>query len=357
MTVDWSGVRTRRVVGVVAVAALGVAGSVPAAAADAARRHDGYRQVNLVSDVRGLARLHDPLVKNPWGISFGASTPLWVANNGTNAVTIYAGANGHDPISRVPLVVKSRGGPTGTVYNDGVNIQIPGRHGKHGPAIFLFDSLGGHLQGWTPAAPPLTRAHTRRTPAGAAFTGLALSKGHGGRLYAADEATGRVRMFDRHFEPVGSFRDPTLPASYGPYNVAVMGGKLYVTFVPPDGSGLEPAGVVDVYSLDGTNRHRLVTGGPLEGPWGMVIAPPHWGRFGGDLLVGNEDGGRINAFDRRTGRFHGALRTPSGRAIENEGLWGLAFGNGVIGTPRTLIFAAGIDEYAHGLVGLITPAK
>ena len=87
----------------------------------------------------------------------------------------------------------------------------------------------------------------------------------------------------------------------------------------------------------------------------MVMAPAHWGRFGGMLLVGNEDGGRINAFDPATGAFRGPLRDAAGAPLANDGLWGLAFGNGAFGTPRTLIFAAGIDEYTHGLVGTISP--
>ena len=31
-----------------------------------------YQQVNLVSDVPGLAKLTDPHLVNPWGMSFGA---------------------------------------------------------------------------------------------------------------------------------------------------------------------------------------------------------------------------------------------------------------------------------------------
>jgi hypothetical protein len=48
----------------------------------------------------------------------------------------------------------------------------------------------------------------------------------------------------------------------------------------------------------------------------------------------------------------------------NIGLWGLTFGNGVMGDRNTLLFAAGIGEtptdfghfYGHGLIGAITPA-
>lgn len=57
-----------------------------------------------------------------------------------------------------------------------------------------------------------------------------------------------------------------------------------------------------------------------------------------------------------TGAFKGQLTDASGKVIVNEGLWGLAFGNGATGTPRDLLFAAGIDGYAHGLFGLIHPS-
>jgi hypothetical protein len=76
--------------------------------------------------------------------------------------------------------------------------------------------------------------------------------------------------------------------------------------------------------------------------------------------------GRINAFNRHSGRFEGTLKNARGKEIVNPGLWGIAFGNGVIGTPRTLIFSAGIgsapggfgdDGYEHGLVGLIKPVS
>ena len=142
-----------------------------------------------------------------------------------------------------------------------------------------------------------------------------------------------------------------------PYNVALLRGKLYVTFAPPPGTSKGLQGAIDVFSLSGHMIRRLVTGGPLFAPWGMVIAPRPWDGFGGELLVGNVDNGRINAFNATTGRFQGTLRSKNGKPIVNSGLWGLAFGNGVIGTPRTLLFSAGIDNYSHGLVGLIRPAK
>ena len=323
---------------------------------------NAFTQTNLVSDVHGLAALTDPLVSNPWGISLGPTTPLCVTNNNTGTATLYQGANGKQPISKVPLTVKLSPGPTGTVFNFRAAGNPHGfvvtANGKSAPSLFMFNSLAGNLIGWSLNVPPITKSHNVQHVAHAVYTGLAeATTKRGGRLFAADASMGTVDVFNAKFQKVASFGDPSLPRSVTPYNVALLRGKLYVTFAPPPGptSGLQ--GAIDVFSLSGHKLRRLVTGGQLFAPWGMVIAPRHWGRFGGDLLVGNVNNGRINAFDPNTGKFQGTLRNKKGNAIVNSGLWGLAFGNGVIGTRRTLLFSAGIDNYSHGLVGLIRPAK
>ena len=343
-------------------AVMAAALAIPASAAGSTVRHRAFTQVNLVSDVHGLAKLTDPLVSNPWGISLGPTTPLWVTNNNTGTATLYQGANGKQPISKVPLTVKLSPGPTGTVFNFRAASNPHGfvvtANGKSAPSLFMFNSLAGNLIGWSLNVPPITKSHNVQHVARAVYTGLAeATTKRGGRLFAADASMGTVDVFNAKFKKVASFRDPSLPRSVTPYNVALLRGKLYVTFAPPPGptSGLQ--GAIDVFSLSGHKLRRLVTGGPLFAPWGMVIAPRHWGGFGGDLLVGNVDNGRINAFNPNTGRFQGTLRNKTGKAIANSGLWGLAFGNGVIGTPRTLLFSAGIDNYSHGLVGLIRPAN
>src|SRR4051794_23989470 len=58
----------------------------------AAARGDFYAQTNLVSDVPGLAPTLDPNLKNPWGMSFNATSPFWVSNQLTGTSTLYNGA-------------------------------------------------------------------------------------------------------------------------------------------------------------------------------------------------------------------------------------------------------------------------
>ena len=117
-------------------------------------------------------------------------------------------------------------------------------------------------------------------------------------------------------------------------------------------------GFVDVFDANGHLLRRVVSRGPLNAPWGIALAPADFGRFRSRLLVGNFGGGRINAFDLRTGEFRGTLRKTNGRPIEIEGVWGLAFGNGLLHQPtNTLFFAAGPDDEEHGLYGRIDVAR
>lgn len=45
---------------------------------------------------------------------------------------------------------------------------------------------------------------------------------------------------------------------------------------------------------------RIATGGPLNAPWGLTLAPMGFGSFGGDLLVGNLFNSTIDAFNLGT---------------------------------------------------------
>jgi len=49
-----------------------------------------YSRTNLVSDIPGMAKLTDPNLVNPWGVSHSATSPFWVSNAGTNPSGKYA---------------------------------------------------------------------------------------------------------------------------------------------------------------------------------------------------------------------------------------------------------------------------
>src|ERR1700751_5325405 len=51
-----------------------------------------FTQTNLVSDGAVPAAVIDPNLVNPWGVSFGPTSPFWVSDNGTGVTTLYNGA-------------------------------------------------------------------------------------------------------------------------------------------------------------------------------------------------------------------------------------------------------------------------
>jgi uncharacterized protein (TIGR03118 family) len=347
---------------------------------------DGFRQVNLVSDRADIgAKVIDPAVRNPWGIAFGPQTPLWVANNFNPAaspeptkpsdllvqITVYTGANGKTKFQKVPLEVTASAA-TGIVFNPTSQFKV--KQVTNAPARFIFEEATfdptapgppspiAEISGWHPDNPLPTTTVVKATRPGTFYTGLALVKTEdGARLLAAANANGGIDVYNGNFKRLNrphAYVDPKAQAeNLAPYNVAALNGRVYVTYATQQGGG----GAVSVFTRDGRFLKRLVTAGVLNDPWGLAIAPEHWGKFGGDLLVGNVDDGTINAFDPHSGKFRGTLSDSKGRPIVNLGLWGIQFGNGVIGTPQTLVFAAGIGDknnnavYEHGLVGLIVP--
>src|SRR6185437_9244108 len=338
----------------------------------------GYLQLNLVSDQAGDGLIVDPNLVNPWGISLPPSAgAFWVSDNGADVATLYMGDVAGSPFSKSGLVVSIPGGaPTGQVFNSTSDFNVSSG-GASAPALFIFASENGNITGWNPAVPPpapSTSAQTAVTVPGAVFKGLALASNGGANfLYAADFHGGQIDVFDGSFHQVtlaaGAFTDPNLPAGYAPFNIANLGGKLYVSYALQNADKHDDVagfghGFVDVYNAAGVLQQRLITGvsgnasSPLNSPWGMVIAPAAFGDFGGDLLVGNFGDGKINAFDPNTGAFLGALSSPSGSPITIGGLWGLAFGNGATaGDQNVLFFSAGSDGEQHGLFGALEAAQ
>jgi len=324
-----------------------------------------YDQTNLVSDLPGVATITDPNLVNPWGVSHSAGSPFWVSDAGKNVSTLYSVNPITGAVAALSLVVTVAGGPTGQVFNGVITDFILSSGGASGPSTFLFAGLNGAISGWNPGVPPSalsTQATLGATgaPPPVVYTGLALGmRGSGQHLYAANPAAGRIDVFDRTFTQVpvsGGFIDPTpLPLNETPFNIANINGSLYVSYNGPPGV----VGVINQFDTDGNFIRRFATGGTLLNPWGMVVAPPDFGKFSSALLVGNFNGGNaangpgyISAFNLTTGAFLGLLKGTNSAALTIDGLWQLIFGNGGSGgSPSVLYFSAGIQNQAHGLFG------
>jgi uncharacterized protein (TIGR03118 family) len=231
---------------------------------------------------------------------------------------------------------------------------------------FIFATEGGTVAGWQSGTTAATQAMTPD----AVYKGLALGTlGGATNLYVANFGAGTVDVFNNAYGPtavLGNFTDPNLPAGYAPFNIVNLGNLLYVTYALQDAGKHDDVpgagnGFVDIFTTNGAFVQRLISRGALDSPWGMALAPASFGPLGGDLLIGNFGDGTINAFNPTTGAFLGTLNDTSGNPIVNQGLWGLAFGNGAQGTStNTLYFTAGIpgpdDIEDHGLFGSLTNA-
>jgi uncharacterized protein (TIGR03118 family) len=350
--------------GVCAAAAL-VAGFPAAAGADGGGGR--YVQENLVSDQPGRAQLLDPQLVNAWGMSRGPNTPIWVSDNGTDVATLYSGAVG-DPES--PVVKNAAihptiagGAPTGQVFNDvqasnPTDFVVPG---TTTPARFMFVSEDGVLSAWSgqPASVQVDATD------GAVYKGLALVHSPAGpMLLAANFHDGTIDAWDGSFSRVdttGLFTDPKLPTGFAPFNVAEIDGKVFVTYALQDADREDDVdgmgnGFVDVYSTSGDLLQRFARRGHLNSPWGITIAPDGFGRFSGDLLVGNFGDGFINAFDPDTGELLGPIRDAGNRPIQIFGLWGLQVGDAAAGGPNAVWFSAGPGFETHGLLGVLRAA-
>jgi uncharacterized protein (TIGR03118 family) len=337
-----------------------------ALAARSSAGEDAYVVRNLVADVAGRAAHADPQLVNPWGLAATPTGEWWTGNEARESSTLYSGSG-----KKTPLDVHVAGGPTAVVYHGGGGFRVRGG-GRSDPARFVFACEDGTLRAWTPTVPAGWSEQAEvvfEGGAAALFRGLALL---GPRLYATDFHNAQVVVVDAHWRQVrlapGAFTDPRVPPWYAPFGIRALGGHLLVTYAwraPVNGNDAPTGGFVDEYTPDGRLVSRLPRAG-LNEPWGLALAPRAFGRFGGDLLVGNFGDGTIAAF-RRDGdgwTRDGLLLGRRGKPIAISGLWSLAFGNGGLAGPsRTLFFTAGphtwrgpTEQSVHGLLGAIDPA-
>jgi uncharacterized protein (TIGR03118 family) len=283
---------------------------------------------------------------------------FWIANNNGGTSTTYDAAGNKNPLTTgIPVAAHNPcavGCPTGTVANATV--------ADFGGATFIFDTEDGIIASWNGTANAKTQVDNSTN--GAVYKGLALMNNAAGNfLLAANFNSGAIDVFDSAFRPAtlggGAFRDPNLPAGYAPHGVHVLSGLVFVAYAQQDTAKHDPVlgaglGLVDVFHTDGSFLRRGMTGGTLNAPWGVVLAPANFGTFSNDVLVGNFGDGTINAYDT-AGVFKGQLMDANNTAIANPGLWDMVFGAGGTGDPNTMYITAGGATQTHGLFATLVP--
>jgi uncharacterized protein (TIGR03118 family) len=315
------------------IAAASVIALVPLSRADAV----GYLQTNLVSDNNSAATApnNDANLLNPWGVAFFPGGPFWVSDNGAGVSTLYDGAGIKNPLTvtiPAPAGDTNPGAPgnSGMVWNGNpLAFLVAGA-----PALFIWATEDGTIAAWQPALSPITEAVTvvpnpDFVNGGAGtdpvYKGLAIGNNSTGLfLYATNFRSGTIAVWDSMFAPNAAlsakFIDNKIPVGFAPFGIQNINGQLWVSYAKQDSPKHDPVlgagrGFVDIFDTDGNLIRRFARRGVLNAPWGMVLAPAHFGQFSNDILIGNFGDGKISAWDPKTDDFIDWMRDADGKTI------------------------------------------
>lgn len=348
---------------------------------------NAYAVTPLVSDLPGAA-VQDKVLQNAWGVAFSpAASPFWINDNATGCATLYGGDGAKVNLQiSIPLpgnVIPSSAcsstsptpaAPTGAVWNASTSFLVPG---TKLPASFIFATEDGTISAWTggltPANDAVIAVDNSQVPNaadGAVYKGLVFGVNvKGVFLFATNFRAGTIDVFGPNSPGAGAFpaattdggfKDPEIPAGFAPFGIANINGDLFVTYALQNGQKHDDVagrgnGFVDVFDTDGHLLQRFASRDKLNSPWGVTRASFAFGRFSGDILVGDFGDGRINVFDS-DGHFIDQLNEADGKPITIDGLWTLTLGGGHASSSDTLYFTAGPNSETDGLFGKITPA-
>jgi uncharacterized protein (TIGR03118 family) len=343
-----------------------------------------YVVTNLVSDIKALAPNTDPVLQNAWGVAFSpAASPFWVADNATGCATLYDGEGAKISLQvKIPLPggtipasackhvnpanppSTSPATPTGIVWNPSSAFLVPN---TNLPAAFIFATEDGTISAWAGGLTPADAAVIAVDNSGTAavYKGLVVgTNDQGVFLFATNFRDGTIDVFDHTYQQVateGSFKDPSIPAGFAPFGIQNIDGDLFVTYAKQNAAKHDDVagrgnGFVDVFDTDGHLLRRLASREPLNSPWGVARASYAFGRFSGDILIGNFGDGKINVF-ASDGDFRDALRGPNGKPIVIDGIWAVTLGGVRNSSSDAVYFTAGPNHESDGLFGTISPAS
>jgi uncharacterized protein (TIGR03118 family) len=271
-------------VAMICVLALGI---VAGRADERENQRNAYAVTSLVSDLKGVAAVQDPVLQNAWGVAFTpAGSPFWIADNATGCATLYNGdgttvalqvsiplpgnvvpatdcktVNPNTPPKPTPAA------PTGIIWNPTTNpataFLVPG---TNLPASFIFATEDGTVSAWASGLTPATNAvlavDNSKTPsptAGAVYKSLAFGVNvDGDFIYAANFRAGTIDVFDHNYKPAttkGGFVDPNIPAGFAPFSIKSLDGDLFVTYAKQNAQKHDDVagpgnGFVDVFDTD-----------------------------------------------------------------------------------------------------------
>lgn len=314
----------------------------------------------LTSRFPGVGSFSDDNLSRPWGATVSKGF-YWVANHDTGVVSPYNLAGSSIPsILTLPIVEpNTENRPTAVISNTSSGFIITEGF-RTGPAAIIIVTSNGFIAASllfvlpdTGTIPPNVATITVNNSETAVYTGAAMANA---TLYVTNFKENSIETYASNFTRIAPssypFVDPNPQIGFAPFAIHYIGGQLYVTYAQFDSESTTPAipiigsGYINVFTLSGTFVRRFATGGQLNAPWGMLLAPKYMCYPEGSVLVSNYGDGLINVYNT-DGVFIENLKKTNTDPIMFEGLLSITQHN-------NNIFLTSGGEGASGALGLFS---
>ncbi|XWV25684.1 hypothetical protein QJ857_gp0009 [Tupanvirus soda lake] len=328
----------------------------------------GFTVQKLVSNIPTLAVNIDPNLLDPWGIII-VNDIVWVANSGSGFITSY------DLLGRplLPIInvfgpIGNIAQPTGIACNSCTSAFTIVNGSLRAASNIIIVTRDGTINGYNALIDPINSILLIDNSANnSVYTGVAvvnivnnLTRRNNrintvvientnnqaivdnipnvisrNIIFVTDFYNQSIDVFDDSLNRLTNYpfidedSGEPIPEDYGPYNIVNICDLLYVLYAkqdPADNQYVLPGignGYISIFTLDGIFVRRFVSRGPLNAPWGLVLAPSRFGYPSGSIMVSNFGDGIINIFDT-DGKHIGCLSDKSNNNICLNGLRGLA---------------------------------
>jgi uncharacterized protein (TIGR03118 family) len=233
-----------------------------------------------VTDDQGAksAQITDPFLQSAWGVSHSTSSPFWVSDNATGVATLYQVnpttnattkvtlGSPPDPSAGVVIPPVGSGNPTGQAFNTAAAT------GAFNGNLFLFVSEDGTISGWRGAL-GTTAEVLQSADSANVYKGTTVdSTGGHSYLLSANFRAGTIDVLKGDMSApnlTGKFLDPNLPSGYAPFNIQVLGNRIYVTYALQDSAKHDDDpgaghGFVDAFDAQGNLIGRVATKGHAQ---------------------------------------------------------------------------------------------
>lgn len=317
-------------------------------------KHSGA-QLNLTSDIAGLAKVQNASVVGSFGITTVQESILeigncqefeeflWVANRFSQTLTKH---NLKGEVVQTVSTVQGTGA-TATFHNPLAVIANRNDFVLAGQGVELivttYDANNSYIEVFAPSINP-TNTIVIYTQGGAYFSGLTMGKKS---LFVADFINNTISAFSANLNKQYSFAGQV--DEYSTFNVAAYENKLYVVYAQKEDIGNDPVvgdglGAVDIFCQDGgLFKHLITPGGQLNAPYGIIFDSVNC-----HIYISNHGSGLIAIFDLKCGDFISYVKTCHCENLTINGIYGLAW------VKKGIAFAASPEIVEiNGLVGLI----